>query len=93
MKICNVVPYFSPHFGGSVDRCYHITNELAKRGHSVTLCTSNYQFDDNYANSLNNVDINVFQSFFGRYCIAPGLKKFILKNARLKKRLWHGAQA
>nr|NIQ16734.1 glycosyltransferase [Candidatus Dadabacteria bacterium] len=81
LKVCNIVPFFAPQFGGVVDRCYHITKELARRGHSVTLCTSDYQFDQNYADTLNNVDIKVFNSFLGRFCITPRLKSFLDVNA------------
>ena len=81
MKICNIVPFLAPHFGGVVDRCFHITKELIKMGHSVTLCTSDYQFDDGYAGKMGNIDLHVFKSYFGRFCITPGLKNFLELNA------------
>lgn len=43
MKILQVIPYFYPawSFGGSVRCVYHISRELAKRGHEVTVLTTN----------------------------------------------------
>ena len=42
MNILQVIPYFPPAyaFGGSVKVCYETSKELVRRGHSVTVYTS-----------------------------------------------------
>ena len=43
MRVLQVIPYFYPawSFGGPVRSVYHISRELAKRGHEITVYTTN----------------------------------------------------
>jgi len=43
MKILQVIPYFYPawSFGGPVRCVFHLSRELAKRGHEITVYTTN----------------------------------------------------
>lgn len=42
MKILQVIPAFYPAwaYGGTVNAAYHLSKELARRGHEVTVYTS-----------------------------------------------------
>ena len=57
MKILQVIPYFSPKRGGTVDVLYNLSEELAKIGHDVTIISSDYGFDKQYADSLKKVTV------------------------------------
>ena len=52
MKILQVIPFFSPKFGGSVSVLYNLSKELVKRNHEVTIITSDFGFDLQYANTI-----------------------------------------
>jgi glycogen synthase len=45
MKILQVIPFFSPKFGGSLTVAYNLSKELAKRNHEVTIITTYFEFD------------------------------------------------
>jgi glycosyltransferase involved in cell wall biosynthesis len=42
MKILQISPYFFPYQGGQERYIYHLSKELVKMGHSITLITSNF---------------------------------------------------
>jgi len=46
MRILQVTPYFTPFFGGSSEASYQLSKELAKRGHQVTVYTSDCKLAD-----------------------------------------------
>jgi len=52
MKILQVIPFFSPRFGGSVSVLYNLSKELVKRNHEVTIITTDFGLDRQYANSM-----------------------------------------
>ena len=62
MKILQVVPFFSPERGGSVIAPYYLSKYLAKRGHEVTIYTTDYRLDNEYVQSLEDVRVVPFHS-------------------------------
>ena len=42
MRILQVIPFFSPHMGGSAQVAYQISRRLGERGHEVTVVASDY---------------------------------------------------
>lgn len=46
MRILQVIPFFSPHMGGSAQVAYHISRRLGERGHDVTVVASDYAMDE-----------------------------------------------
>jgi len=70
MKILQVIPRFNPSLGGGVDVVYNISKHLALRGHDITIATTNYQFDAEYAKTLegNGVTVIPFKHLFN-YCL------------------------
>jgi len=63
VKILHVVPFFSPALGGSVEVPYQLCKELAKRGHQITIYTSDYKLDLPYVDSLRGVRVCSFRTF------------------------------
>lgn len=46
MNILQIVPYFLPYQGGQERHIYHLSKELIKKGHRVTIITSNYPISE-----------------------------------------------
>ena len=82
MKILHVVPFFSPSFGGSVTIPYHLTHWLAKRGHEITVITTDYKYDPGYAQSLENVEVIPFRqvAHLGLFLYSPGMRGWLKTN-------------
>lgn len=84
MNILHVIQFFNPKFGGTVNSVYNQSKYLSKKGHEVTIYTTDFNFDDDYARSLTNVRIIPFhcsanaQSFF----YTPRMKKQIKKEMK-----------
>jgi len=55
---------------------------LADRGHNVTVITSDYKFDNSYANSLKNVEIISFKTLirYGLFIVTPGMISWLESN-------------
>jgi glycosyltransferase involved in cell wall biosynthesis len=62
MKILQVVPVFSPMHGGSSAVPYILSKELAKRGHEVTIYTSDYRICWEWVESLPQVNVCPFKT-------------------------------
>jgi glycosyltransferase involved in cell wall biosynthesis len=78
MKVLQVIPRFNPSLGGGVDVVYNISKQLALRGHDVTVATTDYLFDVDYARTIEDLGVEVipFRHLFN-YCLyipSPDLK-------------------
>jgi len=82
MKILHVIPFFSASFGGSVTVPYNLSHWLAKKGHEVTIMTTDYKYDPNYARSLENVETIPFRRVanYGLFLYSPGIKRWLRSN-------------
>ena len=82
MKILHVIPFFTPSLGGSVTMPYHLSYWLAKRGHEVTIITTDYKYDPGYAQSLENVGVIPFRRVagLGLFLYSPGMKRWLRSN-------------
>ena len=82
MKILHVIPFFTPSLGGSVTMPYHLSYWLAKRGHEVTVITTDYKYDPGYAQSLENVGVIPFRrvASLGLFLYSPGMKRWLRSN-------------
>lgn len=84
MKILQIIPRFNPSLGGGVDVVYHISKYLVLRGHKVTILTTNYKFDEEYADSIRKIGVKVvpFKHHFN-FCLfipSPDMKTWLKKN-------------
>ena len=75
MKILQIFDFFSPHGGGTVDLVYRLSRALAKRGHEITIYTSDYKLDLEYINSLPEVNVRLFHciSSLAGFYLMPGM--------------------
>jgi glycosyltransferase involved in cell wall biosynthesis len=82
LRILHVIPYFAPRFGGDVDVCYHMARAQARRGHQVTVLTTDHGFDREYASSLGPVTVMPVPAVFGRGLISysPGMGRWLGSN-------------
>ena len=84
MKILQVVPFFTPARGGSAIVPYNLSKHLAKRGHEVTVFTTDFEFDEEYAKSLDGVRVVPFHCIvnMGLMLISPTMKRQLKKEIR-----------
>lgn len=82
MKILQVIPYFSPTKGGDVSVAYFLSKHLHEIGHDVTIVTTNYEFDEDYAKSLEGVNVIPFQCRLnlGGLLLSTSMIKFLKEN-------------
>lgn len=82
MKILQVIPYFAPRWGGDVNVCYSLSKELSKLGHDVTIITTDFEYDLDYAQSLKNVEVIPFRRVanLGMFLYSPGMKRWLRSN-------------
>lgn len=84
MKILQVIAYFTPKRGGDVNVCYNISKQLALRGHDVTIITSDFEFDQNYADSIKEFGVRVIPfhciANLSLFLVSPSIKKWLKAN-------------
>jgi len=84
LRILQVIPYFAPKWGGDVSACYAISRNLVKRGHRVTIVTTDLGFDRLYSKSIENDGVRVLSfpcvSTLGFYLITPRMKNWLEEN-------------
>lgn len=82
MKILHVIPFFSPKFGGPVTSTRMVCQKLAERGHEVTILTTDFCFDPNYVEQLENIEVVSIPSQFhiGLYLYSPKMKTWLSQN-------------
>jgi len=84
MKVLQVIPYFTPRKGGDVNVVYNISKYLHKKGWEVTILTTDFDFDEEYANSLKGVEVIPLKYFINisQLLISPALKKWLKINIK-----------
>lgn len=77
MKILQVIQVFSPMHGGSAEVAYHLSKELAKRGHEVTIYTSDFKLTQEYMNCIPEVKVCSFKTWLNlaKFYVTPGMIK------------------
>lgn len=84
MKILQVIPFFAPTRGGSVIVPYNLSLELSKKGHKVTIITTDFEFDEDFANSIRvkGVEVIPFKSLanLGLFLYSPAMKAWLERN-------------
>jgi len=86
MKILQVIPFFTPKRGGSVESAYKFSIELANRGHDITLITTDFELDEKFINFVEKKDIKIIpfkcKKNWGLFLYSPKMKKWVKKNIR-----------
>ena len=84
MKILQVTPFFSPLMGGAAEVPYQVSKELVKRGHQVTVYTSDYKLTRDYIDSAPSVRVRPFKTWLSTasFYITPGMIKATSEEIR-----------
>ena len=86
MNILQVIPYFTPKRGGDVNVCYNLSKQLVKRGHEVTIITTDFEFDEKSAKILEEVGVKVIPSHcianIKMFLISPSMKRWLKNNIK-----------
>lgn len=79
MKILQVIPYFTSEKGGDVKVVANISSELSKRGHEVTIISSDIGVRKSHSPSPEGVRLILFKPFFalGFFIYTPSMKKWL----------------
>ena len=84
MKILEVIPFFNPKFGGTVNGVYNLSKELSKLGHEITIITTDLNYNDNYVVELEKEGIEVipFKCVinFASFLYSPSMDKWLKLN-------------
>lgn len=82
MKILQVIPFFGPQHGGSFIVPFQLSKALVKRGHEVTIVTSDYHYDQEFAECNRDIEIIPFKSLlnFSSFYYTPSIKKWLEEN-------------
>lgn len=87
MKILQVISYFAPKFGGDVNVCYNISKELARRGHDITILTTDYGFDSAFARDVEAHGVSVVplptRFNIGLFLYTPSIDAWLEDNIEL----------
>jgi glycosyltransferase involved in cell wall biosynthesis len=86
MNILQVVPFFTPNRGGSVTIPYQLAKGLSKKGHNVTIITTDFEFDKNYAASLETIGVKIVPvkcvANLGLFLYSPAIKVWLETNLK-----------
>jgi glycosyltransferase involved in cell wall biosynthesis len=82
VKILQVIDFFTPSRGGSVIVPYNISKQLAKNGHDVTILTTDFEFDKDFAKSLEQVTVIPFncKANLSLFLYSPEMKNWLKNN-------------
>jgi len=86
LKILQIISVFNPKFGGEVNVCYNLSKQLSKNGHSVTILTTNYEFDTNFAQTLQEFGVEIIPCptviNLGFFIYTPLIKSWLRDNVK-----------
>ena len=82
MKILQVIQFFSSNDGGSAVVPYELSKNLQKRGHEVTVLTTDFQLNNDFIDSLEGVEVIPFhcQLNIGGLLVSPSINKYLNEN-------------
>lgn len=82
MKILQVIQFFSSNHGGSAVVPYELSKTLQKRGHEVTVLTTDFQLNNDFIDSLEGVEVIPFhcQLNIGGFLVSPSMNKYLKEN-------------
>lgn len=86
MNILHVIPFVAPAFGGTVAVASQLSREQAKRGHHVTVLTSDYGYDEVYAQEIEECGATVIPLptvvNLGLFIYTPSINRWLKQNGR-----------
>lgn len=84
MKILEVTNLFAPVHGGAAEAPFQLCKQLSKRGHDVTVYTSDYKLTSEYISQLPGVKVQAFGTWinFANLHVTPGIIPAARKEVR-----------
>jgi glycosyltransferase involved in cell wall biosynthesis len=86
MKILQVISYFNPKFGGDVNSTFNLSKYLSNNGHEVTILTTDFKFDKNYAKAVHDEGVEVIpfhcELNIGLFIYSPSIKSWLKENIK-----------
>jgi len=74
MKILQVIQFFCPQRGGTVNYVYNLTRHLQQRGHQVSIFTTDDKFDPGFAGSVSPARVVPFSGHLGLLRYSPSMR-------------------
>ena len=86
MRVLQVISYLNPKIGGDVNVISNLSKQLVKKGHDVSILTTDFQFDKEFAKDNQNEGIEIIpfhciinvSSFF----YSPAMKAWVKENIK-----------
>lgn len=86
MKILQVIPFFSPKFGGTISSVASISKELRKRGHDITILTTDFEYDEKFSQVLIDLGIKIEPcpciKDIGLFTYSPSINNWLQKQLK-----------
>ena len=82
MKILQVTNLLSPVHGGAAEVPYQLSRELVRKGHQVTIYTSDYKYDSRLITPLPELEIHAFKTWLAlaNFHITPEMARTARKE-------------
>jgi len=86
MKILQVIPRFNPKHGGELNVAVNLSRYMVKRGHQVTLLTTDWDIDLEYLEKVrrDGVEVILFKAY-ANLCLfipSPSMSKWLDRNIK-----------
>lgn len=84
MKILQVTNLFAPVHGGAADAPFQLVRQLSKKGHEVTLYTTDYKLTQEYIDQIPGVKVQAFRTWLAvaNLHVTPGIIPAAQKEVR-----------
>jgi glycosyltransferase involved in cell wall biosynthesis len=86
MKILQVIPRFNPKHGGGLNVAVNLSRHMVKRGHQVTLLTTDWDIDLEYLEKVRKDGVEVIPfNAYANLCLfipSPAMSKWLDKNIK-----------
>ena len=87
MKILQIIPILSPKYGGPISVLYQLIKELVKKNHSITILTSDLDYDERLAKQFEESGATIIPIHtpvnIGLFIYTPSVKKWVVENLKL----------
>ena len=82
IRILQAIPYFSLRRGGDVGACVQLSRELARKGHDVTVATTDFEFDGRLPMDFQGVEVIPFRvvTRIGLFLVTPSMMQWLREN-------------
>ncbi|OED30842.1 glycosyltransferase [Methanosphaera sp. WGK6] len=84
MNILQVIPYFTFSRGGDVNVCYNLSKQLCAKGHTVTILTTTFEYNEEDTASISNLTMVPIEYKFNLdlFIYSPQIKAWLDKNIK-----------